>query len=169
MGTLYCATPAKAQFAVQPMVLSLKAKPGIEIKTEIRLQNLQQTGNEPFILFSMQISDLLQSPDGQWLPVRPLSNGSKNPVHPSNLSSCRSWTQLGFNLYQTDTTESHDVTINVPEDAQGLYCAALLVTIENPFESTGIITDYEFTVPIMVEVEGPGLDHAICTSYGCAA
>ena len=157
----YYATPAKAQFAVQPMVLSLKSKPGTQIKTEIRLQNLQQNSTQQYLQFEIQPIDLIQSPDGQWLPIGPAYPDSADPVTPPKHASCRAWIYQGIGFYETGATESFDVTINVPAEAQGFFCAAFLITIKNPFENTGIITDYEFIVPVMVKVEGPAPDRAV--------
>lgn len=162
LGNLYWTGPTKAQFAVQPMVLSLKSKPGTEIKAEIRLQNLQTDSQQRFTQFDIQTIDLTQAPDGQWLPIGRGYSDSEDPVHPPDQVSCRSWLYPGDGFYETGMTESHDVTINVPEDAQGFYCAALSIKISRSREyQLGVITDYEFIVPIVVEVEGPALEHVI--------
>jgi hypothetical protein len=162
MIDLFCGGQARAQFAVQPMVLSLKSKPGTEVKTEIRLQNLLKTDAQHSTDFEIRIIDLIQSPDGQWLPIGHGYSDSGDSLHPPDQASCRSWLYPGDGFYEPGTTESHDVVISVPEDAQGFYWAAFSIKISRSREyRPPVTTDYEFIVPIMVEVEGPSLDHAV--------
>jgi len=136
--------PAWGRLGVTPMVISVNARAGQTLHASVSVQNM---GNHsPNI--KTALADLQQEHSGAWRPTA---------MSPSNPRSCAPWLVLDRESERCLTLPTMDtitlpVEIQVPEDAQGFYSAAILV---EPHEAPGKSSGFScsLVVPVLVQVE----------------
>lgn len=150
------ATPSQQparHFSVYPITHELQSTPGKSIKTKLYLENLLK---ERIQLVTVETIDLLPDSKGQWVPIRS-DKMAFNHIDDLDKTSCRDWISLGdqensFLPVPAQNKLSVDVTITTPPNKQGQFYSALKVTLLSDIK-VELFTDYEFIIPIMVNVK----------------
>ena len=150
------AGPAFGQykFMVKPMVMELTARPGQTIRKNLELRN---SAIEPRII-DLQLVDLSQWDNGKWRLIDPNSD-----IDISKLSSCREWIELKSNAVRVPglTMVPVTLTIKVPPQTQGFYCAGLIATIRPKTDTVGAAMVLRFLVPVLIEVQSRAVRHNV--------
>ena len=136
--------PAWGRLGVTPMVISLNAKPGETLNASLAIQNMDtQSPNVTIVLAELQ-----QAPSGDWNPT-----AASSP----HLHSCRPWLTLNLGTEPATSlpamdTITYPLEIQVPDDAQGFYSAAILVRPQDSADKTGAFK-CSLVIPVLMHVE----------------
>lgn len=152
-------TQPTKHFSVYPITHELQAAPGKSIETSVYLDNLLKEGTQQVVVETI---DLLTDANGQWVPIRS-DKMAFNHLEVLNETSCRDWISLADQQNAQITVpaqekRSVDVTITIPPNKQGLFYSALKVTLLSDHK-VAVDPDYEFIVPIMVNVKQATTQH----------
>jgi hypothetical protein len=137
-------------YMVKPMFFELEAAPGNTANFNIELRNTQANGNDAELLISFV--DLMQTPEDGNITIKE----EKNKV----LSySCLSWLKADRDTVMIPSLQVVRLSIsaNIPQNARGFYCAALLVSTRPPVNPIGVVTVFRFLVPVFINIKGPAL------------
>lgn len=150
MALLVCTGPAFGQFTVEPMKIELQVTPGKIFKSVIRIRNA-----DPNQMHTIDLTmvELTQSREGSWAIVDP---NDPNTGDVSKLSSCNSWIRMNSNSVTLDPLQvlPLELTLRVPRGIRGFYTAGILASIRPRPDTTGVVMNMRFLVPIVVEIEG---------------
>ena len=153
---------AMCQFVVTPMKIETTARPRVRVEAEIRLENQERTEQH---YVTLSTTELTQNEDGSWLPVDPNNMDPNNPIDLSRISSCRSWIRLPPSNEQiripTLKTVPIKVEIDVPPGVKGFFCAGIVVSLLPRPDTEGVNLQYDFIVPVFLQIEGTALYHKI--------
>lgn len=147
---LASAGPAMAQFTVEPMKVELQVTPGKIFKSVIKIRNADP--NETHTI-DLKMVELTQSLEGSWAIVDP---NDPNTGDVSKLSSCSSWVRMNNNSVTLSPLQvlPLELTLRVPRGLRGFYTAGILASIRPRPDTTGVVLNVRFLVPIVVEIEG---------------
>ncbi|NQV35370.1 MAG: hypothetical protein HQ515_21935, partial [Phycisphaeraceae bacterium] len=135
---------AWGRLGVTPMLISLKAHPGETLNASFAIQNMDvQSPN-----VTLALAELQQAQSGGWTPA-----AASSPA----LHSCRPWLVLNLGAEPAISLPAMDtitcpLEIQVPDDAQGFYSAAILVQPQDKRDETGAFK-CSMVVPVLVHVE----------------
>ena len=146
---------ASGQFLVQPMLLELTLRRGKRAVTELRLENV---GTVSAHIIDLSVIELAQVDDAKWAAILPDPN-----LDTSMLSSCSRWLSFGSSSVEVPpvTIVPVTLTIAVPPDARGFYCAAVMAQMRLPDDIKGIGVDVRFLIPVLVQIEGRPMRHRV--------
>jgi hypothetical protein len=154
---------AMCQFAVTPMKLETTVRPRVTIKTEINCEN---HFNAEVHYITLSTVELTQNEDGSWLPIDPNKMDPNHPIDLSKITSCRSWIELPQTGGDEITvgplqTKSIPIEIAVPAGVKGFFSAGIVVSLKARKDTMGVGLQYDFIVPVLLQIEGSALYHKI--------
>jgi hypothetical protein len=141
------------QFLITPMKLdNIAISPG---KAMVKPMKIYNSTNRVIDNLDFVVTDAVQDANGTWTPI-----AADDPnVDRSKLRSCASWISLNKDTLRLSPVQeaSLNLTVRVPPQTQGHYCAALCATAAFPpgtFEGPATSIMMRYVVPIVVEAQG---------------
>lgn len=145
---------APGRLGVSPMVLSLEGESGTELKSQIRLQNLGSSS----ATVKLSLKDLCQQDNGNLKAEELLESD------PRWITSCRSWISFEkdtLDMVRLAPVDVTDVvlTIQIPEQAQRLYHAAVVLELTDGDHGIGVC--HQFIIPVLLHVRSGASVHKV--------
>jgi len=136
------------------MLVSYEATPGAVSQIAILLENRSPTATQEV---TTKIVELLQNESGRYRPVDPCGPDPNNAVDLSHRATCRKW--LSFPdcpdriELEADTTVTLSLSIDTPSQAQGFYCAAVIISIMPKTRDSVVTARIDYVIPILIEIK----------------
>jgi hypothetical protein len=137
-------------FFVKPMVMQISAKPGTTVTKDIEATSTSQDVK----VLNLYVGRLGQSSDGSYVELVPPEQTDSAPGGPR---SCRSWfdNTTGKLSLAPGQPAHYPVTLKVPGEARGSYCAGVFLQSEAPPLTRGQIgIVIRFLIEVFVDVDG---------------
>ncbi|HEX2948316.1 MAG TPA: hypothetical protein VHV83_01880 [Armatimonadota bacterium] len=139
-------------FMVKPMTIDVTPHPNQTFDQTIELNNIRDQ-KIPIEVIPVQ---LLQLPSGLLSPIVPTENTQEK----TNTRSCLDWISISNKTFEVPAVGTGSVTmrLKVPPDANGFYCAGLLIRTSQPGQTQqgkmSIGVRVQFLITIRVNVLG---------------
>ncbi len=147
------------QFVVQPMMIEYQPRTGMQVKTEIQLQNWSRERTQHV---DLSVVKLTQHEDGGWYPLE--DTDALGSVDVSKLSSCDEWIELEAESAEIPPmkVKSIKVNIHVPIRVKGFHCAGIIASVRPPEDlQLGVTIRYDLVVPVLMQIAGSKLRHDV--------
>ncbi|UCG58104.1 MAG: hypothetical protein JSU70_01090 [Phycisphaerales bacterium] len=146
---------ALGQFTVTPMKLDMTGRPGRTVRAVFELQNTTPSVTHTV---DLDVVDVYESEDGQWMIVGPDSN-----IDTSKLASCKDWIKLDRRTYEVGPLRIVPVmvTLRVPPGVRGFSSGGITATMRPREGVEGVAVSIQFLVPIYFQTEGRAQRHQV--------